>query len=114
MKNIQCLRCGQNGPAISEEKPYPGELGQRVAQHICQTCWEGWRKFSVNVINDYKLRPFLPQDRAVVEKHMKHYLNLEIQPLGVQPSGITLTGQGVSVTFDEKGSGLKQKVIDML
>jgi metal-sulfur cluster biosynthetic enzyme/Fe-S cluster biosynthesis and repair protein YggX len=122
MSTINCLRCGQQGSSIEESPPYPGEIGKRIAEHICQACWNAWKKFSVNVINDYKLRPFLPQDRAVVEKHMKQYLNLELQPLGTQPAGITLTGQGMPVTFDEKGSkeitpsggGLKEKVYDML
>jgi len=118
MTKVTCLRCGQEAPGIPEDQRYPGEIGKMIAGHTCQACWEGWKKFSVNVINDYKLRPFLPQDRAVVERHMKQYLNLEIQPLGGQP--MTLTGQGVAVTFDSSGKeakpaeGLKLKVIDML
>ncbi len=98
-----CIRCQQN-PAGLPETPYPGDLGKMIVEKICPGCWEGWKKFSVNVINDYKLRPFLPQDRAVVEKHMKQYLNLDPQGLpafGVPnaPKTITLTGQGVVAQF---------------
>ncbi len=117
MSMVKCLRCGQEAPAITETPPYPGEIGKTIAQHICQACWEGWKKFSVNVINDYKLRPFLPQDRAIVEKHMKQFLNLEIQPLEAPPSGITLTGQGMAVTFggpDTPPNALKEKIFNML
>lgn len=112
MSNVKCLRCGQEAPGIAEAKPYPGELGENIAKHVCQACWEGWRKFSVNVINDYKLRPFLPQDRAVVEKHMKQYLNLELQPLASHT--VTLTGQGKEATFDTSAEVSKEKVIEML
>lgn len=112
MSNVPCLRCGQEAPAITEEKPYPGELGRNIAAHICQACWEGWRRFSVNVINDYKLRPFLPQDRAVLEKHMKQYLNLEIAPLGSQ--AITLTGEGKNVTFNTSASVTQEKIVETL
>src|SRR5678809_322953 len=104
MTNVKCFRCGQEAPGIAEAKPYPGELGKSISDHVCQSCWESWKKFSVNVINDYKLRPFLPQDRAVVERHMKQYLKLEIQPLqGLQPLAaqvLTLEGQGKAVTFN--------------
>lgn len=114
--NVKCLRCGQQAPGIPDGAPYPGEIGKTIAGHICQACWEGWKKFSVNVINDYRLKPFLPQDRAVVERHMKQYLNLELQPLGTEP--ITLSGQGMQVTFNTdaaaQGTVTKEKVVDML
>ena len=121
MANVKCLRCGQEAPAISEPRPYPGELGKSIATHVCQGCWESWKKFSVNVINDYRLRPFLPQDRAVVEKHMKQYLNLELQ--GLQPSAspiLTLEGQDKAVTFNTQaatqmaGRITKETVVGML
>lgn len=121
MSNVQCLRCGQLAPGIPDPNPYPGELGKTIAGHVCQGCWEAWKKFSVNVINDYRLRPFLPQDRAVVEKHMKQYLNLELQ--GLEPSAspiLTLEGQDKAVTFNtqaatqEAGTITKETVVDML
>lgn len=121
MANVKCLRCGQDAPGIPEPKPYPGDLGKNIVEHVCNACWEAWKKFSVNVINDYRLRPFLPQDRAVVEKHMKQYLNLEIQ--GLQPLAakiLTLDGQGQAVTFNttaqEKAAGAltPETVIEML
>jgi FeS assembly SUF system protein len=126
MSNVKCLRCGQDAPGIPEERPYPGDLGKMIAEHVCLGCWEAWKKFSVNVINDYKLRPFLPQDRAVVERHMKQYLNLELQGVGgLQPIAaqvLTLEGQGKAVTFNtanqaaaNAASGVtKEAVVGML
>lgn len=117
MTDVPCLRCGQKAPQVNEEKPYPGVLGEQVRRHICQPCWEAWRKFSVNVINDYKLKPFLPQDRAVVEQHMKQFLNLA----SVAPQPVTLSGQGHVVTFGKEVAEktpekvpTKEQVIDML
>ena len=121
MPNVHCLRCGQEAPGILESQLYPGELGEAISKHVCQGCWDAWRKFAVNVINDYKLRPYMPQDRAIVEKHMKQYLNLELQPVGQTPQEIALIGQDKKVSFDaasgaEKGgtSVTKEKVIEML
>lgn len=118
MATVSCLRCGQQASAIADPKPYPGDLGKNIVDHVCNACWEAWKKFSVNVINDYRLRPFLPQDRAVVEKHMKQFLNLELQPLATKI--LTLDGQGQAVTFNttaqEKAAGTlnEQIVVDML
>jgi FeS assembly SUF system protein len=118
MAMVRCLRCGQEAPGIGEAQPYPGELGKTIAGNVCRGCWESWKKFSVNVINDYRLRPFLPQDRAVVEKHMKQYLNLELS--GLNQPVLTLEGQGVAVTFNTKAeadkpvSVTREAVVDML
>lgn len=93
--NLKCLKCGEEKSSLSKV-PYPGTLGQTVLKNICESCWAAWQKFSVNVINDYKLRPFMPQDRATLENHMKKFLSLELQNI-TQP--ITLTGQGKDVKF---------------
>lgn len=94
MTTVKCLRCGEEAPTL-EKAPYPGSLGETVLKNTCQTCWAAWQKFSVNVINDYKLRPFLPKDRGILEQNMKKYLNLESQGL----SQINLTGQGKTASF---------------
>ena len=95
MSTIKCLKCGEEKPALAKA-PYPKALEEMVLKNICELCWAAWQKFSVNVINDYKLRPFMPQDRATLESHMKKFLNLELQNLN--PT-MTLTGQGKKVTF---------------
>lgn len=96
MPTIKCFKCGQEAEGFSEP-PYPGELGRLALERTCRACFEAWKKFSVMVINDYKLRPFLPKDREVVEKNMKQFLNLEGLSLQ-QPQ--SLTGQGKDVTFE--------------
>lgn len=76
MKKVRCLKCGEENEGL-ETAPYPGLLGQMALEHTCQKCWEAWNKFSVRVINDYKLRPFLPKDRGVLEQNMRQFLNFE-------------------------------------
>lgn len=70
-----CLRCEQETEGLPSS-PYPGELGDQIQKACCGKCWEEWKKFSVMVINDYKLRPYLPRDRAVVEQNMKKFFKL--------------------------------------
>lgn len=103
MKNISCMRCGREEEGFTEA-PYPGPLGKLLLNGTCQKCWGEWQKQSVLVINEYKLRPFMPQDRATLEDQMKKFLNLEGQGMG-QPRGFDgTTSAGVS----------KEKIIEML
>lgn len=75
MTAIQCVRCGSSGepPALVS---VTGALKEKILSSICNTCWEEWKKMSVMVINEYKLTPFLPQHREVLEKQMKEFLGL--------------------------------------
>lgn len=75
MPTVKCKRCGLEAEGL-ESAPYNTALGRLILSQTCQNCFAEWKKFSIMVINDYKLRPFLPQDRAVLEKHMKEFLHL--------------------------------------
>ncbi len=72
---IHCLRCDQDTTGF-ETAPYPGDLGKLIQKHTCLTCMELWKKSSVNIINEHKLRPFMPQDRSFLEQQMRQFLNL--------------------------------------
>lgn len=85
MTNMKCLKCGLEGLELPQ-KPYPGDLGDQILKNICQSCFEGWKKHSVMVINDHKLRPFLPKDRAFLENQMRQFFNF-IPPDPQDPQG---------------------------
>lgn len=101
--SVKCLRCGQEEQKLSD-KPYPGALGETIFENIGQPCWEAWRKFSVNVINEFKLRPFMPKDRAILEQNMKKFLNLEVQDI----HDLSVSGSDGSPSKEEMIERLKQ------
>lgn len=75
MPTVLCRRCGKEGEAVTHA-PYPSALGEMIVKSSCVQCLEEWKKFSVMVINDFKLRPFLPEHRAVLEQHMREFFKL--------------------------------------
>ena len=77
MNQIQCVRCEKNGPS-PEFIPYEGALKAAIAAQICADCWEAWKKMSVMVVNEYRLTPFLPQHREILETQMKEFLKLKL------------------------------------
>jgi Fe-S cluster biosynthesis and repair protein YggX len=54
MAEIACTRCGKTGAQL-EKPPLRNELGERVFQSICQTCWDEWLKYQTSLINHYGL-----------------------------------------------------------
>ncbi|OGQ05965.1 MAG: hypothetical protein A2W61_04395 [Deltaproteobacteria bacterium RIFCSPLOWO2_01_44_7] len=77
MSNIKCLRCGAEATP-PDFVPYSGPLKEAIVKQVCGQCWEEWKKMSVMVVNEYKLTPFLPQHREILEQQMKEFLNLQL------------------------------------
>ena len=77
MSNVKCVRCGNEGPS-PEFVPYSGALKEAILAQVCADCWEAWKKMSVMVVNEFKLTPFLPQHREILEQHMKEFLKLNV------------------------------------
>jgi Fe-S cluster biosynthesis and repair protein YggX len=68
MAEIQCVRCGRAGEQL-EKPPLRTELGTRVHEGICRTCWDEWLRYQTALINhngldvrDRDARDFLTQN----------------------------------------------------
>jgi Fe-S cluster biosynthesis and repair protein YggX len=73
MPEITCSRCGQTKPGF-ERPPFPGAIGQRVVEHICQDCWGLWLKQQTMLINHYGLNVMDPQARQFITRNMEAFL----------------------------------------
>ena len=58
------------------ERPFKGELGERVWANVCQTCWREWIGTGTMVINEMGLRLAEPEGQRVYDKHMVEFLRL--------------------------------------
>jgi Fe-S cluster biosynthesis and repair protein YggX len=50
MSEIQCERCGQTGAQLAKP-PLRTELGERIYNSICQSCWDQWLRYQTALIN---------------------------------------------------------------
>ena len=69
--------------------PWPGELGQRVFNHIGKAAWAAWLAHQTMLINELRLSPRNPADRARLETEMEKFLfggDAE-KPAGYVPEG---------------------------
>lgn len=53
---------------------YPGELGERIFNHISKEAWTEWQKKQTMLINEKRLNMMDPNDREFLEKQMTDFL----------------------------------------
>lgn len=73
MSDVKCTRCGQTRSGF-DRAPFPGQIGTRVVQEICQQCWSDWIKQQTMLINHYGLNVMDPQARAFLTNNMTAFL----------------------------------------
>ncbi|HKQ50072.1 MAG TPA: Fe(2+)-trafficking protein [Phycisphaerae bacterium] len=71
-----CRRCGGGGPKL-KERPFKGELGEKILATVCESCWKEWVGMGTKVINELRLPMFDPQAQEMYDKHMKEFLLIE-------------------------------------
>ena len=73
---FQCARCGRPHGKLPEP-PFKGELGARIHQRVCATCWREWIGMGTKVINELGLVLSTPRGAQLYDQHMKEFLMLE-------------------------------------
>ena len=71
-----CRRCGRANPRL-DEPPFLNDLGKRIQETICQSCWREWFAMSIKVINEYRLNLLSPQGNQIYETHLREFLGIE-------------------------------------
>jgi Fe-S cluster biosynthesis and repair protein YggX len=72
-ETVTCTRCGQTRAGFVKP-PFPGPIGARVVEQICQECWGQWTKQQMMLINHYGLNLMDPQARSFLTKNMSGFL----------------------------------------
>ncbi|RKZ46369.1 MAG: oxidative damage protection protein [Gammaproteobacteria bacterium] len=69
---VQCVKLNKEGEGL-KVAPYPGELGKRIYQNVCQEAWQEWLRHQTMLINEYRLSPIDPEHRKFIEKEMDKF-----------------------------------------
>jgi Fe-S cluster biosynthesis and repair protein YggX len=54
MSQLTCARCSRTDDGLPAP-PLPTDLGARIYDTICQSCWQEWLKEQTAIINHYAL-----------------------------------------------------------
>jgi Fe-S cluster biosynthesis and repair protein YggX len=70
---IHCSKLDKDTEGLARA-PLPGELGQRIYEHISQEAWNSWIAHQTMLINEYRLSMVDPKSRAFLLQEMEKFL----------------------------------------
>jgi Fe-S cluster biosynthesis and repair protein YggX len=85
---VQCVKLGRELPGL-EKPPFPGELGQRIYEHVSQQAWNMWPAQATIIINHYGLSLADPSAQQILLQQMEEFFfgeNAQM-PEGWSPQG---------------------------
>ncbi len=89
---VYCVKLGRELPGL-EKPPFPGELGQRIYEHISKQAYDMWQAESTNVINERGLSMGDPEARKILRQEMeKFFFSNPKQPIGQAPTSSSAVG----------------------
>ena len=71
-RTVNCVLLGREAEGL-DITPYPGELGQRIYEQVSKEAWQKWLAHQTMLINEYRLVPIEPKDRAFLEAEMEKF-----------------------------------------
>lgn len=57
-----------------DRPPWPGQLGQRIYEHIGREAWQQWLDYQTMLINEHRLSPVDPATRKLLATEMQRFL----------------------------------------
>lgn len=71
-KQIFCVKLKQDAEAMNAP-PFPGELGNRIFNHVSKQAWKMWLGHQTMLINEYRLSLIDPKAREFLQTEMQNY-----------------------------------------
>ncbi|MCB1747800.1 MAG: oxidative damage protection protein [Gammaproteobacteria bacterium] len=71
-RTVHCVKLEREAEGL-KMPPYPGQLGQRIFENVSRDAWQEWLRHQTMLINEYRLTPIEPKDRAFLEQEMEKY-----------------------------------------
>ncbi len=69
---INCIKLDKEAEGM-DRVPYPGELGQRLFDHVSKEAWQLWMKHQTLLINENRLSVIDPKAREFLEGEMEKF-----------------------------------------
>ena len=69
---VHCVKLGREAEGL-DRPTYPGELGQRIFEHVSKEAWQAWIRHQTMLMNENRLTPINPEHRAFLEKEMENF-----------------------------------------
>jgi Fe-S cluster biosynthesis and repair protein YggX len=71
-RTVHCVVLGHEAEGL-ERPPWPGELGQRIFEHVSKPGWQRWLAHQTMLINEYRLTAIDPKAREFLTQEMEKF-----------------------------------------
>lgn len=72
---FRCSRCGKPSGKLPQ-RPFKGELGEKILAGVCSDCWREWIGMGTKVINELGLQLADQKAQDVYDEHMIEFLQI--------------------------------------
>lgn len=69
---VYCIKLRREAEGL-DFPPYPGELGQRIFEHVSKEAWSGWLKHQTMLVNENRLSLADPRARQYLKEQTEAY-----------------------------------------
>lgn len=73
---FSCARCGRPGGQLAKA-PFKGDLGRKIFEGACSSCWREWIAMGTKVINELGLVLSTREGQQTYDQYMLEFLQLE-------------------------------------
>ena len=71
-RTVQCIKLGREAEGL-DFPPYPGEIGQRLFEHVSKEAWQQWLAHQTMLINENQLNLTDPQARKFLTEEVEKF-----------------------------------------
>ncbi len=71
-RTVFCVKFQRELPGL-DEPPWPGELGQRIWEHVSAEAWKLWEERMKMILNEYRLLPWQKEAQELVARYMEEF-----------------------------------------
>lgn len=71
-RTVHCAKLNKEAEGL-DRITYPGEMGQKIYDNVSKEAWQQWLQHQTMLINEYRLVPIEPKDRAFLVEEMEKF-----------------------------------------
>lgn len=69
---VFCVKFQREMPGL-QAPPWPGEIGQRIFEHVSAEAWKLWEDRQKMILNEYRLLPWQKEGQALILQHLEEF-----------------------------------------
>ncbi|MFA9461846.1 oxidative damage protection protein [Thiohalorhabdus methylotrophus] len=71
-RTVHCVYLGREAEGL-DRPPMPGELGQRIYNHVSKEAWQQWVQRQTMLVNEMRLNLMDPQAQKYLQAQMEEF-----------------------------------------